>query len=187
MRRWGPTLLCVLLTGASLAACGDDEGDLSAAGDGSGGEAPGSTLTVTRAGDGGTFTVSDSTVECAGERIRIGAQAILPARSDEPFFTLEAVVRDVSGEGPEGEAGKTVELPTKYVAGPRGARLFVYDAETGTDLLSTAPDTAGSIAFESVSCDPPGAEVVVDARLTDSAPAAGGELARVTGTLDVGG
>lgn len=197
MRRLTPTSLCALLAGATLAGCGSDEGSQTEPVD-LGSSTPEystvdsvpitNTLTVERGGGGGgSFTASGSEVSCAGGRIRIGTQSIAPVRPDEPFFLLEAVVRDVSGEGPEGAAGATVELPTKYVAGPRGARLFVYDAETGTDLLSTAPDTGGSITFESVSCDPPSAEVVIDAQLTDSAPAAGGELSHVEGTLDVGG
>ncbi len=197
MRRSLPTPLCALLAGAALVGCGDEEGASTYSGDlgastpeySAGNGSPTTmtnTLTVTRAG-GGSFTVAGSDVECAGDRIRIGAQSIPPVRPDEPFFLLEAVVRDVSGEGAAGAAGATVDLPTKYVAGPRGARLFVYDAETGTDVLSTAPDTGGSITFKSVSCDPPSAEVVVDVQLTDSAPAAGGELTRVRGNLDVGG
>lgn len=145
--------LTVLLAAATaLIGCGSEGGTTGSTDSGSveATRATGS-LTFTRP-DGSTFSVDSAVVRCAPTTTEKKLPAIFvssasPSRS-EPFFQLEAVLADVPD-------GTELQLPANYIeSDPEGAVLFAYDPKTKNELDSTFEDSAGSIKFESASCDP---------------------------------
>jgi hypothetical protein len=127
-------------------------------------------LTFTRA-NGTAFTIEGAEVRCGRSTesdaplqavfVEGSAQEFDPGREPtEPLFLLEAFPRDVAG-------GDTITLPHSYEYNdPSGAVLFVYDAETGNELSSSAEGASGTIVFERASCDPsPSVDVTIDATL----------------------
>jgi len=136
-------------------------------------------LTVTRE-DGSTFDLTGAQVECDWIR-----QGVLTVRSEgarlfdegaPSFFIFDNVLRELS-------TPTTITLPPDRSS---AARLFVVDAKTQNELVSTEEESSGSFVIERASCDPvPEIEVRIDATLASEF--SDGETVKVQGTLSLRG